>query len=462
MFYRLKQLILVLGDIVCLSLGFLIAISVRHWAVPSTALIMIHQNLFAWSIFLWLVVNYINGLYDVGYQSNTKRFYRRLFETSIISLIVGIIFFYVVPSRDITPKTILLLTVFFGYLLSAAWRYIADHLVGLKKLQSKVVFIGYTDEVKELIDILKDQPTRGYEVRAVIDPRNKLFSHDIRNVDTYSSLKAIRPAISAHKIQMAIIAPHIRENEEAMRELYELLFWPVQLMHLPAFYELITGRIPPSTFSEGWFLDHLRHSDHPVYDKWRSLLDYVAAFFLGLIFLIVLPFVALAIKIDSKGSIFYKQERVGQSGKNFMLYKFRSMYELSADGSADVPGITKFTEKDDVRITPVGNFIRKMRLDELPQALNLIKRDVTLIGPRPERPSLVKEFTEAMPYYPLRHVVRPGLTGWSVLHQHYADSVEASLIKLQYDLYYIKNRSFLLDVSIVLRTFNIVIRLLGQ
>ncbi|MFA4831687.1 MAG: sugar transferase, partial [Patescibacteria group bacterium] len=138
-----------------------------------------------------------------------------------------------------------------------------------------------------------------------------------------------------------------------------------------------------------------------------------------------------------------------------------SMYALSDDGSAELNG-AQFAKKKDARATPIGKLLRRTRLDELPQILNLLKRDITLIGPRPERPEIVSQLTGRMPYYPLRHIVRPGLTGWAVLHQNYTDTLETSLQKLQYDLYYIKNRSSLLDLSILLRTINVIVRMRGQ
>ena len=137
------------------------------------------------------------------------------------------------------------------------------------------------------------------------------------------------------------------------------------------------------------------------------------------------------------------------------------MYVLNDDGSAETHG-AQFATKNDKRITPIGKFLRKSRLDELPQCLNLLKKEITLIGPRPERPEIVNELTKRMPFYSLRHVVKPGLTSWAVIHQNYTDTMETSLKKLQYDLYYIKNRSFLLDISILLRTINIIFRMKGQ
>lgn len=143
------------------------------------------------------------------------------------------------------------------------------------------------------------------------------------------------------------------------------------------------------------------------------------------------------------------------------MYKFRSMKALSADGSAETGG-AQFASKKDSRITPVGNILRKTRLDELPQVINLLRRDISFIGPRPERPEIVAQLQREMPYYNLRHLVRPGLAGWAVLHQHYADSIASSLVKLQYDLFYIKNRTALLDITILLKTIDHLLHAKGQ
>ena len=295
----------------------------------------------------------------------------------------------------------------------------------------------------------------------IIDPEEKIEKGAYPSLTIYQSVRAIRPAISTHDIDLVVIDPKQQENSTVMRELYELLFWNVHVTQLPHFFEEVTGRISAATFSESWFLEHLQHTRLPIYEKVREIIDYAAGVVLLLILFVLLPFVATAIKLSSKGPVFYKQKRVGKSGKVFDLYKFRSMYALNNEGGAEVGGY-EFTKKNDSRITFVGKFLRKTRIDEIPQAINLFKRDLSLIGPRPERPEIVEDMITRMAYYPLRHVVLPGITGWAVLHQHYADSHEKNLKKLQYDLYYIKNRSAFLDMTIMLKTVNIVLRGLGQ
>lgn len=462
--YKTKQLTLMLGDLVSFSIGFLLSVSLRNLALPSWQIIEQHLALFLTVYFIWIITNFINGLYALEHLNNDRVFYRRFTETGVISLIISITFFYSFPRQQIAPKTILLANIIIGYGLSALWRIFFQKFIGIKALSTNTIFVGYTNEAQELIEILKNNPEKGYNVCALIDPSKQLKSANF-GFDVYNGLNTIRPAISNHNAHLVVVASHLHQDSEALRELYELLFWEVQLIDLTSFYEMITGRIPPSTFSEGWFLHNLRDTKQPIYDRFRAIVDYIVGITLGIILLALLPILALAIKINSPGPIFYKQTRVGRFGKIFWIWKLRSMYKLSDDGSAEV-GDYEFdkwvSKKGDQRITAVGRFLRRTRLDELPQVINLLKRDITLIGPRPERPEIVNDLKTVMPYYPLRHVVKPGLTGWALIHQNYTSTREKSLEKLQYDLYYIKNRSLILDLIICLRTINVLIRLMGQ
>jgi len=458
--YRLRQLILLSGDIGSFAVAFWLSLAVRNFAIPSPGDISEHLPLFLLLFIFWLIINYINGLYDLTTLSNDKKSLYRFAGTALLSLGVGIAFFYLVPKTRISPKTILLLNTFFGYLLSLGWRGLYHNTQHVDRFKTNVLCVGHGEELEELADIISAHPKRGYRIAAYIDPIKKINFKE-GDVSTYTNLQKIRPAVTSHDIGLVVISPHLMKNEEALRELYELLFWSIPIVNLPSFYETITGRIPPSTFSESWFLEHIRHSINPMYENLRTLIDYVVGIILGGVFIALCPLIALAIRLNSKGPVFFTQKRVGQHGKIFDVYKFRSMFVLANDGSAETSG-AEFATKNDKRVTSVGKFLRKTRLDELPQCINLLKRDTTLIGPRPERPEIVAELQRRVAYYPLRHIVRPGLTSWAVLHQNYADTMEKSLQKLQYDLYYIKNRSILMDLSILLKTISVIIRFKGQ
>jgi exopolysaccharide biosynthesis polyprenyl glycosylphosphotransferase len=459
--YRTKQFILFIGDTGSFFIGLWLALSARSLSLANLADIQKVSEVFFFVFIFWIIINSISGLYDLDKMQSHFFINKRIAESAIISFVVGILFFYLLPKQNISPKTILALTVIFGYGLIAFWRFIYHAYLSKNTLKTNILFVGYTQEVKELIQITQQNPGKGYVPVAIIDPDNILVSKDIPEIEVYRTLKTIRPAITNHNVNLVVISPHLRQDPNALRELYELLFWHVHITNLPTIYEVITGRIPPSTFSEGWFLDHLKNKERPVYDKIRTLTDYIIAIGLLPVLIALFPLVATAIKLTSRGPIYIKQTRIGKNGKQFTLYKFRSMYALSKDGSAEVDG-ARFASKDDNRITLVGKLLRKTRIDELPQIINLLRFDLALIGPRPERPEIVKQLEEAMPYYSLRHTIKPGITGWAAVHQHYTDTMETSLQKLQFDLYYIKNRSLVLDLSIVLRTVQVVIRMMGQ
>ncbi|MBT4942265.1 MAG: exopolysaccharide biosynthesis polyprenyl glycosylphosphotransferase [Candidatus Magasanikbacteria bacterium] len=459
--YRIKQFILLSSDTIAFALGLWGALCLRKLHMVDAAQFFTHLESF-WPVFLlWLLVNYINGLYSTNPKEKNSTTMIRFVEVALLSTILGIVYFYSVKHTHITPKTILIFTGILGYMLSFGLRKGLQPLLGIRQLTTKVLFVGFSEDVAELLNGHKTKQYKSFSIVGIIDPEEKIEKGAYPSLTIYQSVRAIRPAISTHDIDLVVIDPKQQENSTVMRELYELLFWNVHVTQLPHFFEEVTGRISAATFSESWFLEHLQHTRLPIYEKVREIIDYAAGVVLLLILFVLLPFVATAIKLSSKGPVFYKQKRVGKSGKVFDLYKFRSMYALNNEGGAEVGGY-EFTKKNDSRITFVGKFLRKTRIDEIPQAINLFKRDLSLIGPRPERPEIVEDMITRMAYYPLRHVVLPGITGWAVLHQHYADSHEKNLKKLQYDLYYIKNRSAFLDMTIMLKTVNIVLRGLGQ
>jgi exopolysaccharide biosynthesis polyprenyl glycosylphosphotransferase len=461
--YRSKQLILLAGDAVCLAVGLWLAVVLRYFQLPTWSKIEPVMLAFLIVFFFWIIINYIAGLYDLAQTKNNFDYYKKISEAGLTSFIVGIIFFYLLPNyaKSISPKTILLLSVTLGYGLIAGWRFVYNILIGERRLKTNVIFVGWNETVTELVNFLAKNPGRGYRAMAIIADNENIKSNDLPGVEVYHQLNTIRPAITTKKAGLVVVAPHLEQDPAALRELYELLFWDVEIANLSSFYETVTGRVTPTAFSEGWFLKHLKQNRRPIYQKTKTLIDYLAGGLMGIIFLPLFPFIALAIKSSSHGSIFFKQKRVGKNGKTFTIYKFRSMFSLSPDGSAEINGF-QFAQKQDTRVTLVGRFLRQTRLDELPQFINLIKGELSLIGPRPERPEIVEKLKEQMPYYPLRHTIKPGITGWAVIHQNYTSDLASSLEKLQYDLYYIKNRSALLDLSILLKTVNVVVRMMGQ
>lgn len=454
---RLKQITLLLGDLVGLYLGFFLALSLRQKQIRIQT---IEELITPMSLLFLgaLVVMFIVGLYDISKLKNSWTFYQKFIISAIIWMGLGVAYFYLVPSpAAAAPKTILLLTAIIGFGISALWRWVYNSLLSTTLWQTRIIFAGLTPEVNELMKLLVNEPQRGYLVIGLIVASNETVPSEWSSIPQANSLTAL----NVKNINLLVIAPQYGTDKNLAKELYPKLFEHVQILRLEQFYEEIFKRIPPFTFSESWFLSNLQEQQKKIYDRVRVLVDYIAAVLMGLIWLITFPFVAIAIKLTSSGPIFYHHTRLGRNRIPFTIYKYRTMKVLAADGSAEISG-PQFAMSEDNRITKVGKFLRRTRLDEIPQFINILKNEMSLIGPRPERPEFVEQITTTMPFYPLRHLIKPGLMGWAQLHQDYYGTIEENLRKLEYDLYYIKNRGFLIDVAIILRTVNVVVGMKGR
>jgi exopolysaccharide biosynthesis polyprenyl glycosylphosphotransferase len=228
---------------------------------------------------------------------------------------------------------------------------------------------------------------------------------------------------------------------------------------MPILYERVTERVPVEHVGDNWAVV-LPISGISVFNPYpilKRLADIVMALIGLLLFGLILPFIAFAIVLDSRGNIFYTQDRTGLNGRRFKIVKLRTMIPDAESKTGAV-----FAQKDDSRVTRVGRFMRKTRLDELPQLWNVLKGDMSMIGPRPERPEHIKRLQEKIPFYRTRHIIRPGLTGWAQVRYRYGANDEDSMIKLQYDLYYIRHQSLLLDLNIIVRTVRRILSMSGQ
>jgi exopolysaccharide biosynthesis polyprenyl glycosylphosphotransferase len=447
--YRLKQLTLLGGDLVCLYLGLLIALTVRQGHTNSLLDVISPMT----ALFLFAaVIMFITGLYDVTRLKNKAEMYGKLALAAGIWIVVGIIFFYLNIKAAASPKTILALTGLVGFLLIAIWRTIYNRLLSTSIWKATIAFAGVTPETKELIDFLVKRPQLGYKIVGVFSLNTENLPADIPQ---YKSPAELPP------FNIMVVAPTLESDPALTKNLYQNLFRRAQIETLAGFYEKIIKRVPPFVLSETWFLTNLQEQNKKIYDRAKLILDYLAAALMFVFFITTFPIISFLVKLSSSGPIFYTQNRVGRDGKIFRICKYRSMRVLNADGSAETNGPQYAGQKDD-RITTVGKFLRLTRLDELPQLINIFKGEMTLIGPRPERPEFVDKLTEAMPFYAIRHLVKPGLTGWAQLQHNYYGTVDENLRKLEYDLYYIKNRGPLLDIAIILRTINIILGLKGR
>lgn len=447
--YRLKQLTILLGDLLLLFAGLYLGMFFRYLKTPNTIELTNLIGPFLALFCLAIIIIFISGLYDLGRAKNNSEFFKKIFTVSITWTMLGVFYFYISGDSKINPKTILVLTALFGFGLIALWRYFYNRFVSTTILKTKVAFIGYSPETKQIIESINSKPQIGYEVVGII-------TGAAADIPTMPNLKSLRS-----QPDLIVLDFNYQKDGLLIKELYQNIFKQTGIIELADFYETIFERLPPFTFSESWFLTKFQEQSKKMYDRFRLLSDYLFAIVIGIFFLITFPIISLTIKINSKGPIFFRQARVGRNGKLFFIYKYRTMKALQADGSAETGG-PQYASENDSRITGVGKFLRATRLDEIPQFINIFKNEMGLIGPRPERPEFVEKLTELMPFYPLRHLVKPGLSGWAQLQQGYYGTFDENLGKLEYDLFYIKNRGPILDLAIILKTFSVIFGMIGR
>jgi len=436
---RLKKFILFIGDILFLYIALALTLIIRY---RSFDLMTFQNHFFSFTIifFVWLIIFYIHNLYELNIAKNNTAFYSALFRALLINTALAIAFFYFIPQFfqiGISPKTNLFLTVLIFVVLFWLWRNLFNKIAGSHALNINTAVIGYNPQAIELAKEIKKNPQLGYKLKLIL-----------KNED----LKNLKDILVKEKISMAIIAPEVYKSIDVIQNLFECLRHKIDFTNLSTFYEKFTQKVPISTINQIWFLENISQNRKGLYDFSKRIFDFFAALVLFTISLPFWPIIALIVKLESPGSIFYKQIRIGQQGKPFNVMKFRTMVK---DAEKDGP---QMAQENDSRVTKFGKFMRKTRIDELPQLWNIIKGEMSFVGPRAERPEFHQELKRQIPFYQERYLIKPGLSGWAQINYGYSSSIEDNFEKIQYDLYYVKNRSFPLDLGIILKTINTILR----
>ncbi len=402
----MKRTILVFGDIFCFYLALFFALFLRHFKADFS-LFYFHLLPFSILLFFFLLIFYIFDLYQLSLQ---KEIFSKAFIPFLICFFISLfLFYFFYPIFKISPKTNLFLFFASFFFIFFVWRQIF-HFIFSKAFLRKIYFGGENEKIEELKIFLKENPALGFQIC------------------------------------------ELRENPEIIVFDKKSFSWEdylkkdVLLFTLDEFYETIFKKIPVNLISKEWFLSVKKKN---LEDKLKRIFDVIFSFVLIILFFpfwILIPFL---IFLEDGRPIFYLQERVGKDNRIFRLIKFRSMRK---DAEEKGP---QWAEIKDERVTKVGKILRKLHLDEIPQLFNVLKGEMSLVGPRAERPEFVKILKEKIPFYEFRHIIKPGITGWAQINFGYARSVEDSLEKFEYDLYYIKNRSLFLDLKILLKTVSI-------
>jgi sugar transferase (PEP-CTERM system associated) len=447
-----KSFSLFVGDLLIITLAHLVSLFIRLG--PEISPVRDYTGAFLFSVITIPTALFIFDLYNVW-----RRFRKRdviLHTTAAVSLALAasMVFYYLFPQYHFGRGALAIQAVTLLSLLTL-WRLSFWDLFKLEKQKIGALILGAGRSGQAVYKILSS-PYSPYEVLGFLDDDPAKQGQTVGSGRVLGTLTQLSEIASQVGAKTAVVAVSRDRPQWAHRKTLEARLQGIEIMELPTVYEQFEGRVPVEhiehqwlLFSEGFSLLHRK-----FIPKIKRLIDLMVSGLLLLMMLPIMVVVALAIYIESPGPIFYSQERVGKDRKVFRVRKFRSM-KLDAEAAGAV-----WAQKRDPRVTRVGAWIRLCRLDELPQILNVVRGDMSLVGPRPERPEFVIDLEKQIPYYNIRHTVQPGVTGWAQIKYPYGASVEDSKNKLEYDIYYIKNMSIRLDLKILLRTVGVV--LLGE
>jgi lipopolysaccharide/colanic/teichoic acid biosynthesis glycosyltransferase len=439
--FRPRTLALFLGDLSSFALALWLSLYLRAFELPDSDLFLAHLQPFSFLFAAWVIVFFIAGLYE----SRSIILARRAFSVTLLiaqtfNIVLAALFFFVLPTTlfGIAPKVLLVIYLFVSFALVLAWRVFVYPWLGLQKPERAVV-VGSRPEVGELVQALGAAPRAPTRVAAHLDPASTTLAEDIRY------------AVAEHQAKYVIADWGDPRVAAAFPEMYTFLASGIRFFDAMRLYEEVFGRIPLSIIDERWLARNVSRYAHSWYDPLKRLMDITGGLLGGGLSLFFYPFIILAIKFDDGGPLFVSLPRVGQDGQVIHIRKFRSMSGNDA-GDYGAGGVTKLV------VTRVGRVLRKASLDELPQFWNVIRGDLSLIGPRPESPALVAQYEQQIPYYHARHLIKPGISGWAQLYHandpHHGTEVGATKEKLSYDLYYLKHRSLVLDLVIALKTIK--------
>jgi exopolysaccharide biosynthesis polyprenyl glycosylphosphotransferase len=437
--HRAKIALLGLGDLIALYASLFAALFLRYGAHWQDDVVHTHFVPFSIIFVLWIGVFYVAGLYDLRRLRNNIEFIQTLWLTLAANAALAIMFFYLVPTFGITPKTNLFLFIAIFACFEIIWRRFFNRITALSQPLAHVALVGESEGMTEINTFLESNPQFGFKVDVwVKDSKIEQDGHITRT---------LHDALQHTSAKIIVVKRELKRDPELAKLLYELFASGKTIHDIPSFYEEVFRKVPITEINEDWFLDQIAEQ-HRFYDGLKQAFEVLSSIILTVILSPILLLAAILIKLSSRGPVIYKQTRVGKGGAHFTLYKFRSMRADAEQSGA------QWASHKDPRSTWIGQVLRVTHLDELPQLVNIMKGDISFVGPRPERPEFIEKLAENVPYYESRLLVKPGVTGWAQIH-HHKDLTTADVIeKLKYDVYYLKHRSLVIDLAIVIKTIK--------
>jgi exopolysaccharide biosynthesis polyprenyl glycosylphosphotransferase len=449
-----RRTLLLIGDFIMavVALGLSLYIWGTSERFAGFSLEFIQRRVPLWFFFFplfWVLL--MIELYDVHRAADWGRTVRGVATAVIVGLLLYLIlyFYYVDPPKSLLPRLGVATFLITASVLTLAWRWIYIRVFTAPQFMRRVLIVGGGRSGELLLRKLNEVKIKPFAIVGIIDDDHRKLGSSIEGVQVIGTSERLLDLIAENGISDVIVAITGEMQGGMFQALLDAQEAGAEIVRMPKVYEELMVRVPILLLEANWilrsFVDEVRVSGFYLLGK--RLLDILGGLVGTLILLITLPFITIATLIDDGWPIFYDQTRLGRGGTSYRIFKYRTMRR---DAEAD--GTPRWAREDDERATRVGRFLRKTHLDELPQFLNVLRGEMSLVGPRAERPELVEYFQKHIPFYRARLLVKPGITGWAQINYGYASSIDETIVKLEYDLYYIKHRSMLMDIVILLRT----------
>ena len=444
-------ILLAVGDFLLVILSYYSGILLRLGNFSTSTVRIGTSTSLAQIIVLGVILVLSSNIFELYSQ------HRSLSRTSIITRIVfslGLAFiflaslFYMFP-EIVLGRGILFITMGMFGLFQYLWHSYSSFIFRIPGLNQRCMVVGVGELARDIGAAIEEK-NNNYCLAGYIRPEGTEVKVDVDKI--IGTVESLPESAVQERVGKIIVALSERRGVLPYKELLNCRFTGIEVVDAVSFYEEATGKLRISDINPGWFIYSTGFGFGDIIRLCKRTLDIIFSSVGIVLTLPVFPLIALAIKLESPGNVLFSQIRVGENGREFNIYKFRSMRQDAEAASGAV-----WAGEDDPRITKVGKFLRKTRLDEIPQLFNVFKGEMAFVGPRPERPEFIVDLEKEIPYYSKRHALKPGVTGWAQVCYPYGASVEDSMMKLKYDLYYVKNFSIFLDLKIMLKTVKVVL-----
>ena len=457
-----RKTLLVVTDLLLVNAAALFALWLwaqrDPWRSLSQDFVLSQAHWFLFLTALWLLLASVNDFYELKTAADFLSSAFTLLRITTFMLLVYLLIYFFSP-RNSLPRVFILFYAALSFTFLGLWRSGYALFFGRLPFQRRAIIVGAGASGQTIVQTIRENLGPDYQAVGYIDDDPTKQGQVIEGLPVIGTHRDLAHLVKAKHVSEVILAITHNLHHELFRALLDCQEQGAQITPMPLLYEKITGKVPVEHIGDNWPvalpLDH--PSTGSFFPLFKRAVDLSVAAIGLTVLVILLPLVALALYVDSPGPIFYTQERVGKGRKTFHLIKLRSMIP-----NAEKDGVAVWAKEGDPRITRVGRFLRLTRLDELPQFINVLKGEMSVVGPRPERPEFVAELEGRIPFYRVRHSVKPGMAGWGLVKHGYADSVEDALEKVQYDLYYIKHQSIYLDLLILAKTIGAMVSFKGR